>query len=302
MGGENFRAAMLMLVSMVLFAAEDMFVKLLTIELPFAEVLAMVGLLGWLSFWLMLKMQGGHFWTRELLRPSVVLRNLAEIVGSIGIVVALALTDLSSTAAIMQALPLAIVLGAALFLGEPVGWRRWTAIGAGFVGVLLVLRPGLSDFQPASLMALIAVIGLAARDLVTRRIPSHVHSLQLAASAFLAILIGSIAMGVVLGQEFVVPTPRHALLFLACMTVGVAGYALLVIATRLGEAAALAPFRYARLVFALTLAVIVFGERPDAITLTGAAIIVGSGSYAMWREALQRRRALRAAGCAPLRG
>ncbi|MTH76169.1 DMT family transporter [Paracoccus aestuariivivens] len=301
MGGENFRAAMLMLVSMVLFAVEDMFIKLLSEELPFAEVLGFIGLLGWLCFWTILRMQGGRLWTRDLLRPQIMLRNFAEVVGSIGIVVALALTEMSSTAAIMQALPLALVLGAAVFLGEPVGWRRWTAIGIGFFGVLLVLRPGLGDFEPASLMALVAVVGLAARDLVTRRIPAHVQSLQLAASAFFAIFLASIAMGIVLGQSFVMPDPRQCLLFVGCLAVGVAGYALLVTATRLGEAAALAPFRYARLVFALTLAVIVFGERPDSLTMTGAALIVGSGCYAMWREALLRRQQLRAAGFVPLR-
>ncbi|WP_317616314.1 hypothetical protein [Paracoccus mutanolyticus] len=101
----NFRAAMLMVVSMVLFAFEDMCIKLLTATLPYAQVLGMIGLLGWFSFWIMLRRQGGRLWTRALLDPLVLLRNLAEAVGSIGIVVALALTELSSTSAIMQALP-----------------------------------------------------------------------------------------------------------------------------------------------------------------------------------------------------
>lgn len=296
MASENFRGAILMVISMVLFAFEDMFIKLLSAELPFAEVLGMVGLLGFATFGLMLKLQGGRMWTRDLLRPLVVMRNLSEAIGSIGIVVALALTELSSTSAIMQALPLAIVLGAAVFLREPVGWRRWSAIGVGFLGVLLVIRPGLSGFQPVSLMALVAVLGLAARDLATRRIPAQIPSLQLAASAFLAILIASVLMGLVLGQGFVMPSLRQWWLFLLCMAVGVGGYALLVTATRLGEASALAPYRYARLVFALTLAFAVFGERPDALTLIGAAIIVGSGCYTMWREAALRRRLLREAG------
>lgn len=296
MASENFRGAILMVISMVLFAFEDMFIKLLSAELPFAEVLGMVGLLGFVSFGVMLKLRGGRMWTRDLLRPLVVLRNLAEAVGSIGIVVALALTELSSTSAIMQALPLAIVLGAAVFLREPVGWRRWSAIGIGFLGVLLVIRPGLSGFQPVSLMALVAVLGLAARDIATRRIPAQIPSLQLAASAFLAILLASVLMGLVLGQSFVMPSPRQWGLFLLCMAVGVGGYALLVTATRLGEASALAPYRYARLVFALMLAFAVFGERPDALTLTGAAVIVGSGCYTMWREAVLRRRLLREAG------
>lgn len=293
---ENFRAAMLMVASMALFAFEDMLIKLLSAELPYAQVLGTIGLFGWLSFWALLRGQGGRLWTRDLLRPVVVFRNLAEAVGSIGIVVALALTELSSTAAIMQAMPLAIVLGAAVFLAEPVGWRRWTAIIVGFFGVLLIIRPGLSGFQPVSLMALVAVVGLAARDIATRRIPPQIHSLQLAASAFLAVLIASLMMGWVLGQRFVMPDLRQWLMFAGCLAVGVGGYSMLVTATRLGEASALAPYRYVRLVFALILASLVLGEHPDALTLTGAAIIVGSGGYAMWREALARRRQLRAAG------
>ncbi len=145
-------------------------------------------------------------------------------------------------------------------------------------------------------MARVAVLGLAARDIATRRIPARIPSLQLAASAFLAILIASVLMGLVLGQRFVMPDLRQWLLFLLCMAVGVGGYALLVTATRLGEASALAPYRYARLVFALMLAFAVFGERPDALTLIGATIIVGSGCYTMWREAALRRRLLREAG------
>lgn len=299
MVSENFRAAMLMVVSMVLFAFEDMCIKLLTATLPYAQVLGMIGLLGWFSFWIMLRRQGGRLWTRALLDPLVLLRNLAEAVGSIGIVVALALTELSSTSAIMQALPLAIVLGAALFLGEPVGWRRWSAIIAGFLGVILAIRPGLAGFQPVSLMAVVAVLGLAARDLATRRIPRGIHSMQLAASAFFAIFVAAVLMGLVMGQRPVLPDVREWLILAGCMAVGIGGYSLLVTATRLGEASALAPFRYARLVFALILALLVFGERPDSLTLTGAAIIVGSGCYAMLREARLRRTQLRAAGMSP---
>ncbi|RCW82455.1 DMT family transporter [Paracoccus lutimaris] len=298
---ENFRGAILMVVSMVLFAFEDMFIKLLAAELPYAEVLGMIGLLGFLAFGAMLRLKDGRFLTRDLLNPLVLFRSMAEVVGSIGIVVALALSDLSSTSAIMQALPLAIVLGAALFLGEPVGWRRWSAIIVGFLGVLLVIRPGLAGFQPVSLMAVLAVVGLAARDIATRRIPARIHSDQLAALAFLAILIASCVMGWVLGQSFVMPDLRQWGLFIACMAVGVGGYALLVTATRLAEASALAPYRYVRLVFALMLAFAVFDERPDLMTLLGAAVIVASGCYTMWREAALRRRQLRAAGFTPVR-
>lgn len=297
---DNFRGATLMVVSMVLFAFEDMFIKLLAAELPYAEVLGLIGLLGFLVFASILKLRGGRFWTRDLLRPIVLFRCLSEAVGSIGIVVALAMTELSSTSAIMQALPLGVVLGAALFLGEPVGWRRWSAIIVGFLGVIMVIRPGLAGFQPVSLMALVAVVGLAARDVVTRRVPASIHSDQLSAAAFLAILIASTLMGLVLGQDFVMPDPRQSLTFLACISVGVGGYALLVTATRVAEASAIAPYRYVRLVGALILAALVFGERPDTLTLLGAAVIVASGCYTMWREAILRRRRLRETGLEPV--
>ncbi|AGT09833.1 DMT family transporter [Paracoccus aminophilus] len=295
MVSENLRGAMLMIISMVLFAVEDMFIKLLSEELPYAQVLTLVGVLGFVSFATMLKLRGGRLWTRDVLRPVVVVRNFGEIVGSLGIIVALALSELSTTSAIMQALPLAIVLGAAL-MGEPVGWRRWTAIIAGFLGVLLVVRPGLAGFQPVSLAALAAVIGLAIRDLATRHVPRHIPSDQLAASAFAAIAVAAVLLGVVLGQSFVWPSALQWLTFLCCMLVGVGGYALLVAATRVGEASALAPYRYVRLVFALILAHLVFGEIPDTLTFVGAAIIVASGCYAMWREAQLRRQKLTEAG------
>lgn len=293
---ENFRGAMLMVVSMVLFAFEDMFIKLLALELPFAEVLTVIGLLGFLGFAVALKLQGGRLLTRDQLLPLVIFRNLAEGVGAVGVVMALALSDLSSTAAILQAMPLVIVLGAALFLGEPIGPRRWSAIIIGFLGVLMIVRPGLAGFQPVSLMAVLAVVALGARDIATRRIPGHVQSLQLAASAFFAVFLSGLVMGVLMGQGFVMPNLRQWLLLIGCVGVGALGYALLIIATRVAEASSLAPYRYARLVFSLTLAFVVLGERPDLLTLLGAGIIVVSGGYTMWREAALRRRQLREAG------
>ncbi|SIP86394.1 EamA-like transporter family protein [Paracoccus thiocyanatus] len=295
---ENFRGAILMVLSMALFALEDMFIKLMTLGLPYGQVLSMVGAAGFLAFWASILLRRQRFWTRALLHPLVLLRNLCEIVGAIGFTAALALSDLSSTSAILQALPLFIVLGAALFLGEPVGWRRCSAIAVGFAGVLLIVRPGLAAFQPVSLMALAAVVALAVRDLATRRIPPGIRSDQIAGSAFLAILLGGLATWVATGQPAVRPGAVQLGQLAGGMVVGVGGYVLLVAATRVGDAVAVAPYRYARLVFALIVAFLVFDERPDLPTLAGAALIVASGCYAMWREAVLRRRRLREAGFA----
>lgn len=296
---ENLRGAVLMILSMAFFAFEDMFVKLLTMGLPYSQVLTLVGFFGFLVFWGALKVQGKPFWTRDLLLPIVLLRTLGEGIGALGFVIALALTDLSSTSAILQALPLFIVLGAALFLREPVGWRRMTAIGVGFLGVLLIVRPGLSGFQPVSILALISVLGLALRDLATRGIPQHVPSNQIAAAAFFAIMLAGLPLMPIMGQRFTMVTGVEALYFVGSVIFGVAGYVALVSATRVGEASALAPYRYARLVFALIIAYIVFNERPDWLTLLGSMIIVSSGCYTMWRQAQLRRHTLQEAGLEP---
>lgn len=132
----------------------------------------MIGLFGFAWFWALIRLRGERFWTRDPLHPAVALRNAAEAMASVGLVVALALAELSATAAIMLAVPLFITLGAATFLKEPVGWRRGSAIIIGFLGVLMVVRPGLDGFQPITLMAVICAIGLAARDPITRRNPS----------------------------------------------------------------------------------------------------------------------------------
>lgn len=285
-----------MVISMAFFAAEDTFIKILTGGLPYLQVLTSVGALGFAVFFVMLKLKGGRFLTRDLLHPIVVLRTFGEVVGSIAFVIALALSDLSTTSAILQALPLMVVLGAALFLGEPVGWRRWLAIGVGFIGVLLIIRPGGDGFTPVSLLALLGVAGLALRDLVTRRIPRHIPSDQVSASAFLALAASSILLEVIMGRGFVMPTVPQSMMIAICIVFGVAGYALLVAATRISEISAIAPYRYTRLVFALILAFVVFGERPDGMTLIGAVIVVASGCYTMWREARQRRAQLRRAG------
>lgn len=292
---DNLRAAAFLMLSMLLFAVEDALIKILTRELPYAEVLGMIALAGVLVFGGLMRLKRERFWTPALRAPAVVLRNVTETVGSVGIVLSLALTELSTTLAIMQAVPLFITLGAAIFLREPVGWRRASAIVIGFIGVLIVLRPGLAGFEPASLWALVAAMGFAARDLVTRRIPPGMSSRHLSAAAFLALLIAAVPMALLLGQEPVMPDGGQTLLAVGCGVITVVAYTLLVTATRIGEASVLAPVRYSRLLFALVLAVIVFGERLDAATLIGSAIIVGSGCYTFWREARLARRAPTAA-------
>jgi drug/metabolite transporter (DMT)-like permease len=287
---DNLRGSVLMVLAMAGFALEDMFIKRLAEAMPVGQIIAVVGLGGAVIFAAITRAQGRRLITRDLLARPVILRNIGEMAGTMCFVTAIALTPLSSASAILQATPLVVTLGAALFLGAPVGWRRWLAILAGFAGVLMVVRPGLAGFAPASLFAVGAVIGLAVRDLATRAVPRAISSMQLSTYAF-ATLVPTGAILMALGGAPVAlgaGEMRDLGLALLC---GVAAYYAIVAAMRVGEVAVVTPFRYTRLVFALGIGVLVFGERPDFWTLMGAGVIVASGLYTLMREArLGRRR------------
>ncbi len=286
---ENLRGSILMVLAMAGFALEDMFIKRLAGDLPVGQIIMLIGFGGALVFGAITTAQGRRLWSLDLLSHPVLLRNFGEIIGTFGFVMAIALTPLSSASAILQATPLAVTLGAALFLGEAVGWRRWSAILVGFCGVLMVIRPGLEGFEPASLFAVQAVIGLAIRDLATRAVPRTISSMQLSTYAF-AMLVPTGAMLLAFHGIPALPSAlnwRDLALALLC---GVLAYYAIVAAMRLGDVAVITPFRYSRLVFALIIGVMLFDERPDAWTLAGAAIIIASGIYTFWRERRLARR------------
>lgn len=287
---ENGRAALLMIFSMALFAVEDAFIKHLSIRIPVYQLLGIIGLLGLAVFWLRVIWRGHKMWTKSMFHPVVIARNLGEAFGAIGYVTALAMGELAAASAILQVLPLTLVLGGVLFLGEKVGWRRWLSVILGFVGVLMILRPGTEAFQPAALWALFGVAALTVRDLATRRVPTEILSDQLSGAAYGTMVPAAMLMALIVTAPPVMPGIGEWGFIAATMIVGVVAYSTLVAATRLGEASAVAPFRYSRLAFALIVAVIAFGERPDLPTLAGAALIAASGGYTMWREAKLRRK------------
>ncbi len=281
----NLRGSLLMVAAMAGFALEDVLIKQMAGSLPMGQVIALIGCGGALNFGVLTILRGQRLLSPALLSRPVLLRNLAEAIAAISFVAAIVLTTLSSASAILQTTPLALTLGAALFLGESVGWRRWTAIGVGFLGVLLIIQPGLAGFMPASLLAVVAVAAVTLRDLVSRAIPADVTSMQLVAWAFATLIPAGILMMLAMGAAPVMPDGPDLLRLAGAFVVGGVGYYALVGATRTGEVAVVVPFRYARLVFAMILGALIFGERPDTLMLTGAVLIVGAGLYTIWREA-----------------
>ncbi|MEM1129394.1 MAG: DMT family transporter [Pseudomonadota bacterium] len=288
---DNLRGILLMVAAMAAFALEDAFIKTVTERLPVSQVLLVLGVGGALIFAVWTRATGRWLITPDILTLPVMVRNLSEMLGTICFVTAITLTPLASASAILQATPLVVTFGAAVFLGEQVGWRRWTAISVGLVGVLMIVRPGFEGFQPASLFTVGAVIFLSTRDLATRVTPPRVSTIQLSAYAFAAVALAALPM-IPFGPAHVVPTWPEMVLLTGALGVGVLGYVAITNAMRVGEVSVVTPFRYTRLLFALFLAALVFGERPDGWTLTGAAIIIGSGLYVLARERIHGGKAL----------
>ncbi|MCX8507927.1 MAG: DMT family transporter [Rhodobacteraceae bacterium] len=285
---DNLTGILLMVGSMAGFAIEDMFTKWLTGALPTGEVLFLFGLLGTPVFALMARMQGERTFSRAALSAPLLWRNGGEMAGTLGFIIAISLIPLAMVGSILQAMPLVVTAGAALFMGEKVGWRRWTAIGLGFAGVLLILRPGLEGFRPEALWAVLAVLGLSVRDLATRRVAADISSMQVGALGFLAVtLLGALMMLVTGGALW--PAPLHCVWLTLSLVFGISSYWAITAAMRLGDMSVITPFRYTRLLFVLIIAAVAFGERPDAPTLWGAALVIGSGLYTLARERARQR-------------
>ncbi|WP_438957148.1 DMT family transporter [Cognatiyoonia sp.] len=281
---ENLRGALLMTVSMSAFAVEDAFIKMISATLPTGQIIMVIGAGGTLILLLWQLLRGQKLWTRAYLDPLVLLRSSFEVLGTLFFVNALATIPLTTASAVIQATPLVVAMGAAMFLGQNVGWRRWLAIGIGFIGVLIVLRPGTDSFTPLTLLAVGGMLGLAARDITTRAVTVDITGVQLSIHALICLIFAGWALMPLQGGAFVIPNLTVALLLIGCVAIGLIAYLLIIAATRIGNAAVISSFRYARMPFAILVAGITFAEVPDLPTIIGVTIIISAGIFTLWRE------------------
>ncbi|MFM7334186.1 MAG: DMT family transporter [Tabrizicola sp.] len=291
---DNTRAALLMVGSMAFFAVEDLFLKQSAEALPPGQVLSLTGAAGACVFWALAARQGQKVASTEALSGVPLWRTLAEAAAAVLYILALAWAPLTMTSALLQASPLVVVAGAALFLGETVGWRRWSSILVGFLGVLVILQPWGAAFDPTGLLTVGCVVVLAARDLLTRVMPARIGTFQVATWAYLGLVPSGALLMAGMGQAFVWPSPGQWAGLGGALISGLFGYYAVVAAMRLGDVSVVAPFRYTRLVFSMLVAMLFLGERASETTLLGAALVVGSGLYAFARERARKRASPRA--------
>jgi len=286
---DNIRGAILMVIAMLGFAVEDTLIKLMATDIPSGQILMTIGLGGGLVFASLALIKGEAPFGLWMLRGASGVRALCEGFAALGFVTALALVPISLVTTIIQASPLLVTLGAAVFFKAPVGPRRWIAILIGLIGVLIVLRPFGDSFEAPALFAVGGVIAMSARDLATRQVKQNISTLQLSVVGFLAAVPAGFLGLLLSGDAPLLPSWYVVTLTIAAIAIGVPSLYCIIAAMRIGDIAFVTPFRYSRIIFGLLAGLLIFGETLDAYTLLGAAIIVISGTYTLLREARLRR-------------
>jgi drug/metabolite transporter (DMT)-like permease len=200
--------------------------------------------------------------------------------------IALQYLQLAETISIIFSTPLMVALLAGPLLGEWIGPRRLAAIGVGFVGVLVVTRPGVGAMHPAALLSIAGAVAYAFYAIMTRVLAAHDSSQTTMVYSGLA---GVVLMTPLLPFIWTTPaTPLAWLLVVAIGVFGAVGHWLLILAHARAPAPILSPFIYTQIVWMLALGYILFGDWPDRWTLVGSAIVISSGLYLIYRERARR--------------
>lgn len=283
----NLAAIGAMLLSTVFYTCSDAAMKFVSVILPTGEAVFLRSLGTVLLLAVAAYATGVLKDIRHALSRLMLLRGAADAGNSLMFQAALARMPLADTMGILQLSPLCLTAAAALVLGAHVGWRRWTAVGAGLVGALLVIKPGTSAFNVFAILAIISVLCGSVRDLSTRRFaPSLSPLLILLVSQA---MVGLCALGGLTFERWVWPAP-HVMLQIAAGSILIGlGHLFALLAVRHSDLAVVAPFRYAGIVWAILLGFAFWGEWPDRLSLLGIAILISAGLYTFYRERVVMR-------------
>jgi drug/metabolite transporter (DMT)-like permease len=280
-----FRAGLYMVLTTASFVCGDTCIKLIGTSLPPSEIVGLTGLISTIFLFIICTQQKILGGLPMVLERHVLLRSAMDMMGSFLFVTALMHTPLANMSAIMQSVPLVVVVFAVIFLGEKASMPRAVAVLAGFIGVLLIVKPAPQTFTLYQFLALATVIVVALRDLVTRRIPAAVPLLIISLANAMLVSLGGLALAAMQGFQGIA-TWQYALLLGAGVFVAL-GYVFIVVTMRLGELSATAPFRYSEVVFAIIAGALVFNDYPDVMAYAGMALVIAAGLYAARSEVAQ---------------
>ena len=267
-----------------LLIANDTLVKLTADQLPMSQVICLRAIAATAFLLILARVTSGR-----LPRPTkpLLVRAVLEAGTSLSYLYALQMIPIGELAGLQQIIPLAILVGAATVFRERIGWQGWLAALVGLGGALLIIRPGIAASGGAgiagagALLATLAVVFNVTRDLMTRAIPMQWPPAFIAGTSQVAMIVGGLCFAPF--DNWVQPTPILSLKILVSALFLAIANAWLVIAMRSGRLSVVAPFRYAGLIAALISGYFVWGQFPDALSLTGSAIITASGLFSLWQ-------------------
>ncbi len=282
------RASAYMVAAMASFVLNDSCVKYIGTSLPLGEIMSIRGFIAVIIIAAFCVSQGELKQAPQILSRWVLLRSALDVSGTVMFLIALMHIPFANLTAILQSVPLVVVLLSVIFLGEKVGIRRVGAIAAGFAGVMLIMRPQPSTFTIYEGLALGIVLSVAVRDLVTKRIPANIPTFVIALANAGFVTLGGLVIAFVQGFA---PIAWWQLALLAMSAALLAsGYMFMVATLRLGELSVTAPFRYSSVLFSIVLGMTIFAEFPDIPSYFGMGLISAAGLYAAHREAVLNRK------------
>jgi drug/metabolite transporter (DMT)-like permease len=278
----NLKGIILMIAAMGCLTLADLLIKITSQTLPIGQVMIIFGGGSIIIFWGLMSIKGESIRLSSFINPTVVLRNIGDLIAINSMCLALVYVPISTIGAIIQTVPLMVTAAAALFLGEQVGARRILAIFIGFLGTLFIIQPGAATFDIATTLVVIAAVGMALRDISTKLVPESFSTLLLSFySCVLFILSGSVLLMITGGAS--VPDLDMIFKLGTMIALGSLGFFFMTGAVRLGDISVVIPFRYSRLLFSVAAGIFFLGEQVDAIMLFGSALTILSGLY-IWRR------------------
>jgi drug/metabolite transporter (DMT)-like permease len=271
-----------MIIAMGCLTLTDLLIKIASQTLPIGQVMISYGLGSLIVFWVLLRTKGESIRLSPLTNPTVIFRNIGDLIALNGMFLALVYVPLSTIGAVIQTVPILVTVAAALFLGEQVGMRRVSAICVGFLGTLLIIQPGAATFDVTAILALIAALGMALRDIATKLVRENLSTLMLSFySCFLFIISGSVLL--IIKGEASLPDLDNFVTVAAMIATGSMGFFFMTEAVRLGEMSVVSPFRYTRLLFSMAAGILILGEQVNTSMIFGSALTILSGLY-IWRR------------------
>ncbi len=281
----NTRGIIAMCLAMVLFTINDVVVKLTAQHLPAAHIMSLRGIFVVLFMLAWLHISGGWRQLRWMRDPLIVWRSLLEALIAYTFITAVRYMPISMLSAIFLTAPLMTTAASVILFKEEVGWRRWSAILLGFIGMVMVVKPGGDDFNIYALLGIVCAAASTARDLITRRMDPSAPSLVLGFGAGASVGLAGGVMGAVL--PFVMPPLMilGMLVFAAIMTS--LGNYFIIMAFRDTDISLVSPFRYSLILWAILADIVIWHVIPDAVAWAGITLIIASGVYVAYREKLK---------------